>query len=276
MLRAGYCLLKASGRVLLEAAPAGVSVAEIGTALASYPGVENVHDLHVWELGAGFPSSPRTCSSGGKPTVTRCDAASSRCSTSALAFSTRRSEVDHRPRESRCWGAPRARRRTAVTDARRSRARRSGRSRRTSATSPPAGREPRSPPARIRATYKGPEPVGSGAQEWLIALRAPVGTTDVAHPRPRRAGRDMNVCEAVACCQTRGGRQRRRDPSPAAVSRHEAAVDAGRGPIRSGTRERCASPPRRVPGRHQVPVLRVWRADAGSMARRLVEASWLR
>lgn len=56
MLRAGYCLLKASGRVLLEAAPAGVSVAEIGTALARYPGVENIHDLHVWELGSGFPS----------------------------------------------------------------------------------------------------------------------------------------------------------------------------------------------------------------------------
>jgi cobalt-zinc-cadmium efflux system protein len=56
MVRAGYGLLKDSGRVLLEAAPAGMSVAEIGEALARHPRVESVHDLHVWEVGAGFPS----------------------------------------------------------------------------------------------------------------------------------------------------------------------------------------------------------------------------
>ena len=56
MLRAAFGLLRDSGRVLLEAAPAGVSVAEIGRALAGHAGVESVHDLHVWELGAGFAS----------------------------------------------------------------------------------------------------------------------------------------------------------------------------------------------------------------------------
>src|SRR5213078_847708 len=49
MLHAAYGLLKASGRVFMEAAPAGVDPEEIGHALASQPGVVEVHDLHVWE-----------------------------------------------------------------------------------------------------------------------------------------------------------------------------------------------------------------------------------
>jgi len=56
MLRAAYRLLRDSGRVLLEIAPAGMSVAEIGDAMARHPGVAEVHDLHVWEVTSGFPS----------------------------------------------------------------------------------------------------------------------------------------------------------------------------------------------------------------------------
>ncbi len=56
MLRAAYGLLKASGRIFLEAAPEGMDVEEIGTALAGHPGVVEVHDLHVWEVTSGFPS----------------------------------------------------------------------------------------------------------------------------------------------------------------------------------------------------------------------------
>jgi cobalt-zinc-cadmium efflux system protein len=56
MLRAAWGLLRDSGRVLLEAAPQGMSVSEIGGALAAYPPVESVLDLHVWEVGSGFPS----------------------------------------------------------------------------------------------------------------------------------------------------------------------------------------------------------------------------
>ncbi len=56
MLRAAYGLLRDSGRVLLEAAPDGLSVAEVGRALAAHPHVESVHDLHVWEVTSGFPS----------------------------------------------------------------------------------------------------------------------------------------------------------------------------------------------------------------------------
>ena len=54
MLRAAYALLRDSGRVLLEAAPGGMSVDEIGQALVAHPHVAGVHDLHVWEIGSGF------------------------------------------------------------------------------------------------------------------------------------------------------------------------------------------------------------------------------
>ncbi|MBV8396259.1 MAG: cation transporter [Actinobacteria bacterium] len=56
MLRSAYGLLRESGRVLLEAAPGGMSVDEIGHALVSHPHVASVHDLHVWEIGSGFPA----------------------------------------------------------------------------------------------------------------------------------------------------------------------------------------------------------------------------
>ena len=56
MLRAAYQLLKASGRVFLEAAPQGVDPEAIGRALVAEPGVTEVHDLHVWEITSGFPA----------------------------------------------------------------------------------------------------------------------------------------------------------------------------------------------------------------------------
>jgi cobalt-zinc-cadmium efflux system protein len=56
MLRSAYGLLKASGRIFLEAAPEGVDVQAIGEAMAAHPGVAEVHDLHVWEVTSGFPA----------------------------------------------------------------------------------------------------------------------------------------------------------------------------------------------------------------------------
>ncbi|HEX4110379.1 MAG TPA: cation diffusion facilitator family transporter [Solirubrobacteraceae bacterium] len=56
MLRAAVALLRESGRVFLEAAPRGLDPQEIGTALARDPEVVEVHDLHVWEIGSGFPA----------------------------------------------------------------------------------------------------------------------------------------------------------------------------------------------------------------------------
>jgi len=54
MLRSGWSLLRASTRVLLEAAPAGLDPDEIGRTLARMPGIVEIHDLHVWEVTSGF------------------------------------------------------------------------------------------------------------------------------------------------------------------------------------------------------------------------------
>jgi len=56
MLLAAWPLLRKSGRVLLEAAPEGLDPGEIGGAMRAYPGVTDVHDLHVWEISSGFPA----------------------------------------------------------------------------------------------------------------------------------------------------------------------------------------------------------------------------
>ena len=49
-------LLKEPVDVLMEAAPAGMDVRELGNAMASTPGVVEVHDLHVWTVTSGFPA----------------------------------------------------------------------------------------------------------------------------------------------------------------------------------------------------------------------------
>jgi cobalt-zinc-cadmium efflux system protein len=56
LLHAAYGLLKESGRVFMEAAPAGLDPDEIGRTLAAQAGVVEVHDLHVWEVTSGFPA----------------------------------------------------------------------------------------------------------------------------------------------------------------------------------------------------------------------------
>ncbi|MEU6409206.1 cation diffusion facilitator family transporter [Microbispora sp. NPDC046933] len=53
MLKAGYGLIRETGRIFLQAAPAGLIPAEIGARLATQPDVAEVHDLHVWELTSG-------------------------------------------------------------------------------------------------------------------------------------------------------------------------------------------------------------------------------
>ncbi|MEO3885069.1 cation diffusion facilitator family transporter [Nonomuraea sp. B5E05] len=56
MLKAGWGLLRDSGRVLLQAAPSGLDPDEIGGVLAADPDVEEVHDLHVWAVTSGYPT----------------------------------------------------------------------------------------------------------------------------------------------------------------------------------------------------------------------------
>jgi cobalt-zinc-cadmium efflux system protein len=54
MTRAGWGLLRDSGRILLEGAPRGIDPDEVAAALAAEPDVVGVHDLHVWEVTSGF------------------------------------------------------------------------------------------------------------------------------------------------------------------------------------------------------------------------------
>jgi cobalt-zinc-cadmium efflux system protein len=57
MLHAGTGLIRASGRIFLEAAPAGLDPAALGAAMAARPHVAEVHDLHVWEITSGMPAA---------------------------------------------------------------------------------------------------------------------------------------------------------------------------------------------------------------------------
>jgi cobalt-zinc-cadmium efflux system protein len=49
----GGRLVHSAGRVFLEAAPSTMNPIALGDDLASVPGVAEVHDLHVWEIGPG-------------------------------------------------------------------------------------------------------------------------------------------------------------------------------------------------------------------------------
>lgn len=49
----GGSLVRAAGRVFLEAAPPGVDPNALGAELAAVNGVAQVHDLHVWQIGTG-------------------------------------------------------------------------------------------------------------------------------------------------------------------------------------------------------------------------------
>jgi cobalt-zinc-cadmium efflux system protein len=56
MLVAAWQLLVETGRVLLEAAPAGADPAVIAAELVADPRVESLHDVHVWLISTGFPA----------------------------------------------------------------------------------------------------------------------------------------------------------------------------------------------------------------------------
>ena len=56
MAKAGAGLVRASGKVLLEAAPDGTDPEAIGHQLAAMPPVVEVHDLHIWKITSGQPA----------------------------------------------------------------------------------------------------------------------------------------------------------------------------------------------------------------------------
>jgi cobalt-zinc-cadmium efflux system protein len=56
MVKGGWALLRDSGRILLEAAPAGVNPDAIADRLLSVPTVVEIHDLHVWVITSNQPA----------------------------------------------------------------------------------------------------------------------------------------------------------------------------------------------------------------------------
>lgn len=51
-----WTLLSASVNVLLEGVPEGMKLLDVDLALRSTPGVQDVHDLHIWAISSGKPS----------------------------------------------------------------------------------------------------------------------------------------------------------------------------------------------------------------------------
>lgn len=56
MVKAGLGLVRDSGRILLEAAPAGLTPEVIAERLLTQAGVVEVHDLHVWTITSNQPA----------------------------------------------------------------------------------------------------------------------------------------------------------------------------------------------------------------------------
>jgi cobalt-zinc-cadmium efflux system protein len=56
ILASSWSLLRDSTNVLLEAAPRGIDVKEIGRKMVGAEGIEEVHDLHIWTITSGFPA----------------------------------------------------------------------------------------------------------------------------------------------------------------------------------------------------------------------------
>ena len=54
ILASSWTILRDTTQILLEGAPPGVDVSEVGRSMASVPGVVEVHDLHVWMITSGF------------------------------------------------------------------------------------------------------------------------------------------------------------------------------------------------------------------------------
>ncbi len=53
MVKAGLGLVRQSGRIFLEASPAGIDPDVVGDRLVGFKQVDEVHDLHIWEITSG-------------------------------------------------------------------------------------------------------------------------------------------------------------------------------------------------------------------------------
>jgi cobalt-zinc-cadmium efflux system protein len=54
ILWSAWGVLRESTAILMEGAPSGLGTDEVAETILSVPGVESVHDLHVWTIASGF------------------------------------------------------------------------------------------------------------------------------------------------------------------------------------------------------------------------------
>ena len=53
VLRGAIDLVMESGEILLEATPRDIDIAQLRQEVAKIPGVEDLHDIHIWTIGSG-------------------------------------------------------------------------------------------------------------------------------------------------------------------------------------------------------------------------------
>ena len=56
VLASSWKLLRDSTNILLETTPRDVDAEQVGRKMAATPGVQEVHDLHIWTITSGFPA----------------------------------------------------------------------------------------------------------------------------------------------------------------------------------------------------------------------------
>ena len=56
ILGSSWKLLRESTNILLESTPKNMDAENVGRKMASVPGVQEVHDLHIWTITSGFPA----------------------------------------------------------------------------------------------------------------------------------------------------------------------------------------------------------------------------
>ena len=54
VLRGAVDLVMESGEILLEATPRDVNLAQLRQEVQKIPGVEDLHDIHIWTIGSGM------------------------------------------------------------------------------------------------------------------------------------------------------------------------------------------------------------------------------
>lgn len=74
----GWKLLRSTGDVLLESTPKGLDIAQVAEAMRAVPGVEDVHDMHVWSLSSDMRALSAHVILGGRPTLKEAQAVGTR------------------------------------------------------------------------------------------------------------------------------------------------------------------------------------------------------